>query len=154
MNSVVRFIVLGADPARVVRARGVLAAAIGLRPTLFFSAAAATLVFLPLVVHPIGRLREMPGPDEEPELVAEACPPPRHGGRMPEFPEMEAWRRQLNEPVSAFPIERAGPAHVATLKTFDPPLSVLEGRGLAGARRRAKRLLFPTTTASSSSSCT
>jgi formamidopyrimidine-DNA glycosylase len=57
---------------------------------------------------------------------------------------MEAWRRQLDEPVSAFPIATAGPAHVATLKTFDPPLATLEGRRLAGARRRAKRLLFPT----------
>ena len=57
---------------------------------------------------------------------------------------MEAWRRQLNDPVSAFPIEKAGPAHVATLKTFDPPLKTLEGRRLAGAKRRAKRLLFPT----------
>jgi formamidopyrimidine-DNA glycosylase len=63
---------------------------------------------------------------------------------MPELPEMEAWRRQLNDPVSAFPIEKAGPAHIATLKTFDPPLSVLDGRRLAGAERRAKRLLFPT----------
>jgi formamidopyrimidine-DNA glycosylase len=63
---------------------------------------------------------------------------------MPELPEMEAWRRALDDPVSAFPIEKAGPAHVATLKTFDPPLSALEGRRLAGAERRAKRLLFPT----------
>jgi formamidopyrimidine-DNA glycosylase len=63
---------------------------------------------------------------------------------MPELPEMEAWRRALDDPVSAFPIEKAGPAHVATLKTFDPPLSALEGRKLAGAERRAKRLLFPT----------
>ena len=57
---------------------------------------------------------------------------------------MEAWRRQLNDAVAAFPIAKAGPAHVATLKTFDPPLKVLEGRRLAGAARRAKRLLFPT----------
>jgi formamidopyrimidine-DNA glycosylase len=63
---------------------------------------------------------------------------------VPELPEVEAWRRALDGPVSAFPIERAGPAHIATLKTFDPPLSTLEGRRLAGARRRAKRLLFPT----------
>jgi formamidopyrimidine-DNA glycosylase len=63
---------------------------------------------------------------------------------MPELPEMEAWRRQLDEPVSAFPIEKAGPAHVATLKTYDPPLSALEGRRFSGAERRAKRLLFPT----------
>lgn len=57
---------------------------------------------------------------------------------------MEAWRRQLDDPVSAFPIEKAGPAHIATLKTFNPPLAALEGRRLAGAERRAKRLLFPT----------
>src|SRR2546429_1593324 len=63
---------------------------------------------------------------------------------MPELPEIEAWRRALDAPLSAFPIAKAGPAHVATLKTFDPPLSVLEGRRLAGAERRAKRLLFPT----------
>lgn len=63
---------------------------------------------------------------------------------MPELPEMEAWRRQLNDPVSAFPIAKAGPAHIATLKTYDPPLATLEGRRLAGAERRAKRLLFPT----------
>ena len=63
---------------------------------------------------------------------------------MPELPEMEAWRRQLNDPVSAFPIAKAGPAHIATLKTFDPPLDALEGRQLRGAERRGKRLLFPT----------
>ena len=63
---------------------------------------------------------------------------------MPELPEVEAWRRALDDPVRAFPIDRAGPAHIATLKTFDPPLSTLEGRRLAGAERRAKRLLFPT----------
>ncbi|HEY8316769.1 MAG TPA: DNA-formamidopyrimidine glycosylase family protein [Gaiellaceae bacterium] len=63
---------------------------------------------------------------------------------MPELPEMEAWRRQLADPVSAFPIAKAGPAHIATLKTFDPPLDALEGRRLAGAERRGKRLLFPT----------
>ena len=63
---------------------------------------------------------------------------------MPELPEMEAWRRQLNDPVSAFPIAKAGPAHIATLKTFDPPLDALEGRRFRGAERRGKRLLFPT----------
>ncbi|HEX2045568.1 MAG TPA: DNA-formamidopyrimidine glycosylase family protein [Gaiellaceae bacterium] len=63
---------------------------------------------------------------------------------MPEFPEIEAYRRALDDPVAAFPVERAGPAHVATLKTYDPPLAALEGRRLAGARRRGKHLLFPT----------
>jgi formamidopyrimidine-DNA glycosylase len=63
---------------------------------------------------------------------------------VPELPEVEALRRALDEPVRTFPIERAGPAHVATLKTFDPPLSALERRRFAGARRRGKHLLFPT----------
>jgi formamidopyrimidine-DNA glycosylase len=63
---------------------------------------------------------------------------------VPEYPEIEAWRRALDEPVSSFPIEKAGPAHIATLKTFDPRLSVLEGRRFEGVERRAKRLLFPT----------
>jgi formamidopyrimidine-DNA glycosylase len=63
---------------------------------------------------------------------------------VPELPEVEAWVRELDPLVSAFPIERAGPAHVATLKTIDPPLSTLDGRRLAGSRRRGKNLLFPT----------
>jgi formamidopyrimidine-DNA glycosylase len=63
---------------------------------------------------------------------------------VPELPEVEAWVRELSGPVSAAPIERAGPAHIATLKTFDPPLAALEGRRLDGAGRRGKHLLFPT----------
>jgi formamidopyrimidine-DNA glycosylase len=63
---------------------------------------------------------------------------------VPELPEVEALRRALDDPVSAAPIVKAGPAHIATLKTFDPPLQVLEGRRFSGAERRGKRLLFPT----------
>jgi formamidopyrimidine-DNA glycosylase len=63
---------------------------------------------------------------------------------VPEFPEMEAWRRQLDDPVRAFAIAKAGPAHIATLKTYDPPLTSLEGRRFEGVERRGKRLLFPT----------
>ena len=63
---------------------------------------------------------------------------------MPELPEVEAWVRGLDGPVSASPVLRAGPAHIATLKTFDPPLARLEGRRFAGAGRRGKWLLFPT----------
>jgi formamidopyrimidine-DNA glycosylase len=77
-----------------------------------------------------------------PQLGRPAAPRYRPG--VPELPEMEALRRALDDPVRAFPIERAGPAHVATLKTFEPPLGALDGRRLAGAERRGKRLLFPT----------
>ena len=62
---------------------------------------------------------------------------------VPELPEIEALCRALDDPVRAFPIVRAGPAHVATLKTFDPPLTALEGRRLSGAERRGKRVLLP-----------
>jgi len=62
---------------------------------------------------------------------------------MPELPEVEAWVRELGPLVSRAPIERAGPAHVATLKTIEPPLSALEGQRLSGGARRGKNLLFP-----------
>jgi formamidopyrimidine-DNA glycosylase len=65
---------------------------------------------------------------------------------MPELPEVEAWVRELDPLVSRASIEQAGPAHIATLKTFDPPLAALAGRRLQGARRRGKNLLFPTDT--------
>ena len=63
---------------------------------------------------------------------------------MPEYPEVEALRRSLDEAVRAAPVDRAGPMHIATVKTFDPPLTALEGRRLGGASRRGKHLLFPT----------
>jgi len=63
---------------------------------------------------------------------------------LPELPEVEAWRRQLDPLVKRSPIEKAGPAHIATLKTFDPPLSTLDGEGFRGVERRAKRFLLPT----------
>jgi len=63
---------------------------------------------------------------------------------VPELPEVEAWVRELDPLVSHASIEQAGPAHIATLKTFDPPLTALAGRRFAGARRRGKNLLFPT----------
>ena len=64
--------------------------------------------------------------------------------QMPELPEVEAWVRELDPLVSQSPVARAGPAHIATVKTFDPPLAALDGRTFAGARRRGKNLLFPT----------
>jgi len=63
---------------------------------------------------------------------------------VPELPEIEAWRRLLDPDVKRSPIAQAGPAHIATLKTFDPPLATLEGEAFKGAQRRAKRFLFPT----------
>jgi formamidopyrimidine-DNA glycosylase len=63
---------------------------------------------------------------------------------VPELPEVEAWVRELDPLVSRSPVARTGPAHIATVKTFDPPLSALHGRTFVGARRAGKNLLFPT----------
>jgi MFS family permease len=68
MNAVVRFMYWGPQPAGYVLG-GVLAATIGLRPTLFVSAAGATFVFLPLLVHPIRKLRGMPDRPDEPAVA-------------------------------------------------------------------------------------
>jgi formamidopyrimidine-DNA glycosylase len=62
---------------------------------------------------------------------------------VPELPEVEAWVRELDPHVSRAPVEKAGPAHVATLKTFAPPLAALDGQRFEGSRRRGKNLLFP-----------
>jgi formamidopyrimidine-DNA glycosylase len=62
---------------------------------------------------------------------------------VPELPEVEAWVRELGPLVARAPIIKAGPAHIATLKTFDPPLATLEGERFAGSDRRGKNLLFP-----------
>jgi formamidopyrimidine-DNA glycosylase len=62
---------------------------------------------------------------------------------MPELPEVEAWVRELDPLVSRAPVDKAGPAHIATLKSISPPLSSLDGRRFEGARRRGKNLLFP-----------
>jgi formamidopyrimidine-DNA glycosylase len=55
---------------------------------------------------------------------------------------VEAWVRELDPLVSRAPIDKAGPAHIATLKTFAPPLSTLDGRRFEGSKRRGKNLLF------------
>jgi formamidopyrimidine-DNA glycosylase len=63
---------------------------------------------------------------------------------MPELPEVEAWVRELDPLVSRSPVAGTGPAHIATVKTFEPPLTALTGRMLGGAERRGKNLIFPT----------
>ena len=52
--------------------------------------------------------------------------------------------RELDPLVSQSPVARVGPSHIATVKTFEPPIATLEGRTFSGSRRRGKNLLFPT----------
>jgi hypothetical protein len=75
MNAVVRLMYWGPQPAGLALG-GVLAAAIGLRPTLFVSAVGATLAFLPLIAHPIRTLREMPQAGPEPAPAPGGVPLP------------------------------------------------------------------------------
>ena len=61
---------------------------------------------------------------------------------MPELPEMEITARRLNESVVGETIETAVAPGINALKTFDPPLSALEGATIEGVRRRGKLLML------------
>ncbi|MFQ5426640.1 MAG: DNA-formamidopyrimidine glycosylase family protein, partial [Gaiellales bacterium] len=63
---------------------------------------------------------------------------------MPEYPEVETVRRQLEASLEGGVIGRVGPVHVATLRTIEPPVSALAGRTFGAIDRRGKHLLLPT----------
>jgi formamidopyrimidine-DNA glycosylase len=60
---------------------------------------------------------------------------------MPELPEVEITARRLDEALRDAVIESALAPGINALKTFDPPLSVLGGREIAGVDRRGKNLI-------------
>jgi len=60
---------------------------------------------------------------------------------MPELPEVEITARRLDVALRGARIESAMAPGINALKTFDPPLSVLEGRTIDGVRRRGKHLI-------------
>jgi formamidopyrimidine-DNA glycosylase len=61
---------------------------------------------------------------------------------MPELPEMEITARRLNEALTGETIESAVAPGINALKTFNPPLSALEGATIEGFRRRGKLLML------------
>ena len=61
---------------------------------------------------------------------------------MPELPEMEIVARRLGEALAGETIETAVAPGINALKTFDPPLSALEGATIEGVRRRGKLLML------------
>ena len=63
---------------------------------------------------------------------------------MPELPEMEAWRRATGRSRVRVPDREGRPGAHRDAEDVRSAASALEGRRLAGAERRAKRLLFPT----------
>ena len=61
---------------------------------------------------------------------------------MPELPEMEIVARRLGEALAGETIESAVAPGINALKTFDPPLSALDGAAIEGVRRRGKLLML------------
>jgi formamidopyrimidine-DNA glycosylase len=57
---------------------------------------------------------------------------------MPELPEVEITARLIGEATSGVRIESALAPGVNALKTYDPPLSAIEGQTIAGLTRRGK----------------
>jgi formamidopyrimidine-DNA glycosylase len=63
---------------------------------------------------------------------------------MPELPEVEATARLLDSALKGARIESALAPGINALKTFDPPLSALEGRTIESVGRRGKQLVLET----------
>jgi formamidopyrimidine-DNA glycosylase len=61
---------------------------------------------------------------------------------MPELPEVEITARRIGAAIAGARIESALSPGINALKTFDPPLSTLEGRTIDGVRRRGKLFLI------------
>src|ERR1700719_4731410 len=59
---------------------------------------------------------------------------------MPELPEVEITARLLDAALVGAEVESALAPGVNALKTFDPPLSAVEGKTIAGVGRRGKML--------------
>lgn len=59
---------------------------------------------------------------------------------MPELPEVESLVRALAARATGLAVTKCELASISALKTFDPPLSSLEGRKLLGCTRRGKFL--------------
>ncbi len=64
---------------------------------------------------------------------------------MPELPEVEITARLLDRALRGALIESALAPGINALKTFDPPLSALEGERILAVRRRGKNLLIDST---------
>jgi formamidopyrimidine-DNA glycosylase len=61
---------------------------------------------------------------------------------MPELPEVEITARLLDAALAGARIESARAPGINALKTFDPPLSALEGESVVAVGRRGKHLIL------------
>jgi formamidopyrimidine-DNA glycosylase len=60
---------------------------------------------------------------------------------VPELPEVEITARRLDAALRGAVVESALAPGINALKTFDPPLHAIDGRAIAGVRRRGKHLV-------------
>jgi formamidopyrimidine-DNA glycosylase len=60
---------------------------------------------------------------------------------VPELPEVEITARRLDAALRGVEVESAAAPGINALKTFDPPLSALDGATVGGVRRRGKHLI-------------
>ena len=60
---------------------------------------------------------------------------------MPELPEVEITARLLDRALQGAELESVVAPGINALKTFDPPLSALDGMHVTGVRRRGKHLI-------------
>ena len=60
---------------------------------------------------------------------------------MPELPEVEITARLLDAALTGAEIVYARAPGINALRTFDPPLSALEGGRVTAVRRRGKQLI-------------
>ncbi|HST32300.1 MAG TPA: DNA-formamidopyrimidine glycosylase family protein [Solirubrobacteraceae bacterium] len=63
---------------------------------------------------------------------------------MPELPEVEITARLLDRAMRGAEVESAVAPGINALKTFDPPLSALDGTHVMAVRRRGKNLIVET----------
>jgi formamidopyrimidine-DNA glycosylase len=61
---------------------------------------------------------------------------------VPELPEVEITARLLDRALQGAQVESALAPGINALKTFDPPLSALEGERIVAVRRRGKHLII------------
>jgi formamidopyrimidine-DNA glycosylase len=60
---------------------------------------------------------------------------------VPELPEVEITARRLDAALAGAEVESALAPGINALKTFDPPLSAIDGRSIDGVRRIGKQLV-------------
>jgi formamidopyrimidine-DNA glycosylase len=61
---------------------------------------------------------------------------------MPELPEVEITARRLSLALAGVQLQSVRAPGMVTMKTFDPPLTALEGGVVSGVRRRGKMLVL------------